>query len=159
MSTYIHALSICTFSISLPLMYPRWSLVADRLEDCSCFCNFIPSKSDLVLCCYCNRAVFAITYISYTNACICIQYSIINSAFILYKSCYMLSSAFYSIVPSIGTFRTVRAYPIANLFYLMELHNRVFTLSAQITSKVTYGYAIVQKSQVSYIWGRFSYFL
>ena len=59
----------------------------------------------------------------------------------------MLYSAFYSILFSIGTCHTVEAYPTAKAFCLMEVQYRVVTLSAQFTSKVTYGYIIVQGSQ------------
>ena len=55
----------------------------------------------------------------------------------------MLSSAFYSVLPSIGTCRTVGAYTNAKLFHLTELPYRIVTLSAWVASKATYGYVIV----------------
>ena len=59
----------------------------------------------------------------------------------------MLFNAFYSVLPSIGACHTVGAYYTAKLSHLTDLHYRVVTLSAQVTSKVGYGYAIVQGFQ------------
>ena len=59
----------------------------------------------------------------------------------------MQSSAFYGVLPCIGTCPTEGAYSTTKLCYLMDLHYIVVTLSAQVTSKVTYGHVIVWGSQ------------
>ena len=56
----------------------------------------------------------------------------------------MQLSAFCSVLPSMGDYCTIGAYSTAKPYCLTDLHYKVITLSAQIISKVTYGYIIVQ---------------
>ena len=133
--------------MSLSPIWPCWNMVTNWILVFSCCCNGILPKSDLVLCCYCNRAVLAISCVSCTNARICMQLSARNRTFTIDPNYSILSSEFYCVLPSIGICSSVVAYYTAKLSHLADFQYGVITLSYQVISNVSYGYVIIQGSQ------------